>query len=434
MITNALQVKHWVGILRRSGWNINTIDDKSQTAMLDLFGVLNRIEPVGDDERKELWFRIERPTIEEYIDYHNDDDNPEDNTPAETLKEWYAEEYPDEDVWFPFCSLHHHDYYGIFLDNTYILGIGDPNARGYEIDASEFIEWMKEQVVAVVSDVKAGTYNEDVASLLPVKYRTGSVARKDYWDINPDLRNSFRNGLSDKEIDKFVRSCEEKPTESELIPAMTARIFYEACGICYDSVDYDGHRYMFFTESEEEKKRYGDGLTPKEKYYTYADGRDDNLKAVPMDDPEAYLDWKSEKGVHEMNGHHPWEIRTSGSISHSIHLFPQRDKESGKWYFLLSGNAASSSHEIVKYFLALRHANIPVVLDDAKRIAARYLETDRLGIFPHNVYSFGRVDVSYYFNDRSIIDGINLSPEEHGNEVAKKATWTPEKVVTLKDH
>lgn len=441
MIKSAQDVKYWIQTLR-SRMRPQAIDESSKARLLELFDILDAFEPMGDDNRKDLWLSIRRPTLEEYMEYEswNLDDAMEtvkDKTREEIAKEWYAESWTDEAAWFSLCTVNHNHgegFYGVFLGDEYVLSIGDPNENGYPLDVTDLIDWIIGEVKKIIEEVKAGTYNDRVAASLPPKYRTGTIERKAFWDLNPGLRESFRQGLSNAEISRFADECRKDIDDGKYLPKMTARRFYEACAVCYDAVPYTNKRYLFYKESDAEKARYGNPeYTPKEKYFLHADGRDDRLSTIPMDDPDEFDMWRSKKGdYYEMTGSHPWEIRTSGSIEHSIHLFPYKTND-GRWYFVLSGDAASSSYEIVKYFLAMYDAGLPVELQDAKAITARYIETDKIGILPCTTWAFGRTNMGYYFHDPDVTDVINLDPEGHGDEVAKIADWIPEKVVRLKD-
>lgn len=440
MIKSALDINYWIHVLC-DRTRTRAIDEPSKAKLLELFAILDVLEPMGDDNRKDLWLSIRRPTLEEYTEYEawNLDDAMEavkDKTRDEIAQEWYEESWSEEMAWFSLCTVNHNcggAFYGLFLGDKYILSIGDPNEAGYPIDVTELIDWMIGEVKGVVEEVEIGNYNERISSSLPAKYRTGTIGRKAFWDLNPELRKRFREGLSDAEISRFVSECDKDIKDDKYLPEMTARRFYEACGVCYDAVPYDNKRHLFYKERVEEKARYGNPeCTPKEKYFLHADGRDDKLNTIPMDDPGEFELWRSKKGeYYEMTGSHPWEIRTSGSIEHSIHLFPYKT-DGGRWYFLLSGDAASSSYEIVKYFLAMYDAGLPVELQDAKAIAARYTETDKIGILPCTTWAFGRTNMGYYFHDPDVTDVINLDPEEHGDEAAKIVDWISEKELRLK--
>ena len=71
---------------------------------------------------------------------------------------------------------------------------------------------------------------------------------------------------------------------------MTARQFYEACAVVYKRLQLPERVKWRFCDTDEEHERYG-GTTAKELYYMFADGRDDGLRNVPMDDAEEFDLW-----------------------------------------------------------------------------------------------------------------------------------------------
>ena len=48
--------------------------------------------------------------------------------------------------------------------------------------------------------MKEGTYNEDVNDNLNARQRTGTISRKDYWDIFPERKDSYLSDYSRYDI------------------------------------------------------------------------------------------------------------------------------------------------------------------------------------------------------------------------------------------
>ena len=44
--------------------------------------------------------------------------------------------------------------------------------------------------------MKEGTYNEDVNDNLNARQRTGTISRKDYWDIFPERKDSYLSDIT----------------------------------------------------------------------------------------------------------------------------------------------------------------------------------------------------------------------------------------------
>ena len=318
----------------------------------------------------------------------------------------------------------------------------------------------------VCDNIKEGSYNEMISKELPYELRYGTLSRRKFWDLAPSFRKSFQADLTREEIDEFVAGAKAdhgKSYPDNCITDMTARKFFEAVGTAMKNVAYKDRKAWRFHETQEEYDHYKgtefDGTTPREIYSKYADGRDDGLTNVPLDDPEAFLEWNEQKGpYYVMNGSHPWEVRTSGSISQSIHIFPTqvcegRDLKNmqwgtpvNKWYFLISGSAYYSSYEVLKYYLALKKHHIPVMVNDMDEIAARFAETDNIGFIPtYRNYMFN-TSVPKELDGRNVTDVESLEllqdklqlKKREWNKLRKtlisEIEWIPVPEVTMKKH
>ena len=187
---------------------------------------------------------------------------------------------------------------------------------------------------------------------------------------------------------------------------MTADYFYKFCAMGYAANKYDGC-----------------DKTPKEQYYLHADGRDDELSEIDPDSPEAFDDWLTNRECH---GGHPWEVCRGGNSTH-VSLYVGKDKDG--YYLTLAGDAWNRTIETVKFYLVLRRAGIPVYLEEAKLLADRLMEKEKLGIVPDGVmpaYCEG------LFPNEHIIDFLNL-PEEDIEELLPFCVWQDIKPVELID-
>ena len=182
----------------------------------------------------------------------------------------------------------------------------------------------------------------------------------------------------------------------------TARDYFEACAIGLKAcTEPESRKRIRWEDTKEEKERYG-GITPREIYSMYADGREDGLVHVPLDDPAAFLEWMDEKGpYYDFNGHHPWEVLPSGfSTTNSIHFeavqdvrFEMEGKKivkripSNRIAFVLSGKAYHRIPQTLHFYLALRHAGIDVYLCDDTYFLQILNEEDELSVDQEDFYS-----------------------------------------------
>ena len=258
---------------------------------------------------------------------------------------------------------------------------------------------------------------------MPDAYKYGVISRKDYWNIYPEERKDYRGAFKEWQIKDFLRCKNEFAADyipENCVQHMTARDFYEACAVCYKAVRIEQRVHFPFKDSKKEHLYYN-GTTPKELYYMFADGRDDGLSNVPMDDVTAFAEWRNQKGpYYEFNGHHPWEILPSGSVEYSMHL--QVMKSPRGFYYGLSGSTFHRSKDTIHSYLAVRKAGLPVKIYDGQKMVARFEETDMIGIVPQG-RSTSYVDRIMQYE---IMDAVHLSDDEKPEQVAEKAIWQPE--------
>ena len=416
---NAFDVDYWIDVLHRDGL---TLDEQSQSALMDLFRLTEQMAPVGRDNRREFWITARRGTPEEYRPYYDEDASEEELATA------MQEQYPLEEYWYKVVTVHHMDcrrgeYFGVFLNNSCILTINDPNENGNPYNAKEFNDWLLMETKGVLEKLRNGTYNAEVQEKLPTDYKYGVISRKDYWNIYPEDRDAYRSAFTQQQIKGFLQSKDEFVEDympPHCLPHITARDFYEACALCYRAIGLEPKPRCMFVDSDEEHQRYG-GVTPKELYYMFADGRDDGMSKVPLDDATAFAEWLEQKGLYyEANGHHPWEILPSYSTEDSGHLCV--GKVSDSYYFSLSGSSKSRSKDTIRCFLALRAAGLPVRLHEGNKMQARLEETDMIGIVPE-----GRTTrYVYSIMEYSFLDAVHLYDGDKPEQVAEKAIWQPE--------
>ena len=274
---NAFDVNSWIDVMCKCSWTPRTLDEKSRHALMHLFHLTDQIAPVGRDNRREFWIKAKRGSIEDFRQHYDED-------ATEELAEAMQEQYPEEEYWYKFVSMHHTgcrkgEFFGVFLNGKPVLNINDPNEDKNPFHAVELIEWLIQMASDVLDRLRAGTYNAEIQKNLPDDYKYGVISRKDYWDIYLEDRADYRGAFKEWQIEDFLR-CKDEFSENYIpencLQHMTARDFYEACAVCYKAVRMEQRAHFPFKDSKEEHLRYN-GTTPKELYYMFADGRDDGL-------------------------------------------------------------------------------------------------------------------------------------------------------------
>lgn len=435
------------------------LGDGEKKLMKTLFCVLDALEPVrkdplDDDKKYIFWFSMPAPSAKEYSEAYHE----EYITDEEMEEEWRAY-YPYDTCWYKVTAVTHQDrgrerFYGVFLNDDYILSVGDYNEISDDaVSAYPLIQFLTRKAEEVIQMVREGAYNQMIEKELPFCYRKGMILRKDYYDLFPDKQQELLGGLTLKEltedeIREFTKYAERTEiADEDLIPDMTARTFFEACACGYKGCGYMEKEYTRFQDTEEEHNRYGK-ITPRELYSMYADGRDDGLCALPLDDEEAFKEWDQEKGpYYKFNGHHPFEVRTSFSISHSIHLYPRKKKDfpdpakqapedrggfsPNGWYFMVSCSEPAQTEEVARWTLALARAHYPVLVRDGKEIAKRLTGDGRVGVMPQGSRIYSGHNYGTFASD--IFDTVVLEDEDYENpDVTGKIEWIPEARLELR--
>ena len=83
--------------------------------------------------------------------------------------------------------------------------------------------------------------------------------------------------------------------------------------------------------------------------------------------------------------------------------------------------------ETIKFYLALTRANIPVYLAEAKMLADRLAEEEKIGIVPEGVLP---AYCGSWFPNEHIIDYMNL-PSEDREKFLPFCTWYEERPAAL---
>ena len=409
------KVRRYIDRLRdryRFGEVKDVYDEKTNILLDELFRLLKQVSPVAENGAKTLWLRAQRGPISDYGDPREAVEMGDCDNEEQLIQEWESW-FPDEIAWYEMDALEDpkEGYRAVMLRHRYVITQDlRRQVEGFPFKLSEFVQWLVDGVKECIEMLRAGTYNEFIRENLPPQHRTGTIKRKDFWDVWPEARANFFKDISAEDVAEFIRLASEQPANYKEIdgrlPTMTANDFFRFCAMGYAANNYNGC-----------------DKSPKEQYYLHADGRDDGLKEIDADDPEAFHVWLNDRKLH---GGHPWEVCRGGNSTH-VSLAVSED-ERGCFLFL-AGDAWTRTIETVKFFLVLRRAGIPVFLREAKVLAQRLAETELIGIVPEGVTP---AYCSSWFPGEHIIDYMNL-PYEDREKFVPFCKWYDEPYVNLID-
>lgn len=396
-VLKAPRIDYFVDVLSNRNENAYTYDETTQATIKEIFECLHTITPVLQNDVYELWITAERGALEDYDDYEELLAYGEVSSYGEFESLW-QEEYPSETVIYRLRAVENprNRYMGLLINHRMVIEVDPRKERGSFLDISDFSAWLLSEVKRCCALVENGTYNAYADSIVPYEKRIGTIQRSKYWEIFPEERKQFFENISQTEIDEFIRCINENAPVTAL-PEMTADTFYHCCALGYAAMEYDCS-----------------GMTPKELYLKYADGRNDGLSEIDGDSAEAFSNWYHGR---DRIGH-PWEVCRGGNSTHiSLYVYTN---ENG-FYFSLSGSAESRCIETVKFYLALRRAGYPVKMHEGEQLVQRFLGNEKIGIVPDDA---APCYCHSYFPEEHIIDFMNL-PFEKREEVIARAEWQP---------
>ena len=375
-------------------------DEPTKKAVLALFEELQKLEACGEDELRRLWLVVPRGEIEDFGDYEGYLEDEEVSNREEFERLW-LDYYPEPVKWYELAMVSWRGWYSVFLGKNLVLQIQPEPEEQYPVNKKDLAEWILSAATKAVKSVKDGNYNEFVRENLPYVKRKGKILRENYWRIVPEEKEEYLKNISQHDIDRFVTMMGAQPPcpPTGRISEMTAGKFFDCCRLGYEANGCEG----------------AGKLTGKELYIANADGRDHGLLDLDESSAEEFNAWFDGSKLRDA---HCWEI-FCGSSSSRAHLFAQRDNEG--WWLSLSGPNYWRSVEMIKFYLALADAGLPVEIRRGKELADMVTGCDYIGIIPEEIYP---VHCGSMFPEESVLSFMNL-PDENGEKIIATAYWYP---------
>ena len=421
-------------------------------AMEPLFSIMADLAPLPkNDEVKMIWLKIPRGTLEDFGDFQQILDDGEVKS-REEFEELWHEEYPDEYKWYQLFLVESFNKDGSLRYRGVSVGRNTIVSASFEEDTCS-ARWEDESIIclcsllaeaaAVSMDLlRNGTYGCVIDEGLPYWFRKGVVKRTDVMAVEPEMKDSLFEGLSQSVYERFCELVTTGQNDVSLLrpmKTMTANVFFCACSLGYKACNYKGT-----------DKPLAD------QYLMHADGRDEGLTgrgsglhreygSIDFDSPEEWDKWYHKR---EHWGGHPWEVCRGGNSTHvDLFVHDSRDisfalamgrmteekakkaRETGGYYFSVAGKAWSRAAEAVNFYVAIHDVGFPIVLEDADEILARFRGEDWIGIVPHDVipnYCESMFPEEY----GCILDFMHVYKEE--NAWFKNIQWLPVERAKLK--
>lgn len=351
-------------VLDNKSLNPEVYDNKVITKVKELFKLLEKIKPVTNDgeDIKVLYFTTIKGIVEDYKDYEEAKEFGEVSS-YEEFENMFNEQYQEEIYWYKMTTNKYENYYSLSINNKHIIYANtDSEVSSFEnYQLQELLDFLIIKVKECIKKLENNTYNEYINTNLPYKNRFGVIKRSDYWNLYPKAKKSLLEELSQEDIDYFIKNASDKPNER--IKEMTSGKYFECVRLAYQSNNYEI-----------------EGLSDKELYLKYADGRDEGLSKLKETSSSDFNDWYNDKNHF---GGHPFEIIRGHSFAR-VNLYISSD-ENG-YYLSLEGSKILRKIEIVKIYIILTTNNVPVKIYNSDIIKEALKGNDYIGIVPNEIF------------------------------------------------
>lgn len=366
----------------------NVADDASLKVMLRIEKTMQRLNVMGDDDRRLVWIRLKAPHRK--ADRYGDVDE----------KGYY---------WCQLLTAHYKDFHYLLLENpegwnSFDLrsasNVSDQRGETNEIDVKSALLKLEEYIKAMVDYIcdNPEGYNQYVAGHLPYSLRTGKIRRSVLNTILPEMK-MFQN--REHALDVLYRHVSTPLWHSNI---MTLRTYMHVWRIAYDAYRSNG-------------SSHSDSITENlsdEEVFMHHNSKGRGIEDLDLDSEEDFKEW--------MDANSPYHCLDV--VYARISLQPHKKEDfyedieitDGGWFFSLGYGVAGYSDDMISILGSLLDNGINVFCNDSDRLLRMAEETDYVGITPNP---------NKYACDDVIGNEIRL-PYEHREEIIEAAEWDPE--------
>jgi len=214
--------------------------------------------------------------------------------------------------------------------------------------------------------------NKRVQMEYPLDYRCGIVPNA---LIRASLSDIYRMDLElgKAKTRRLVRLVEQgffMHRENTEVKTITAAAYFNYCKVAYLA----GRRRDDVVD---------EGLSGRDMYARYADGRHEGLLDIDPDSEEEFAAWIDHTHPKRGGGGHPWEIKRGGNTTH-IDLCVSRPSAYQKEGFIvtLRGESIGRMVETMQMLIAIHDAGFPITITNPEGVRKRLLAQDNIGIIP----------------------------------------------------
>lgn len=233
----------------------------------------------------------------------------------------------------------------------------------------EMLKSLKVAVKAIGKDPL--DFHSYVTGALDPKLRYGYMHLRCVQELIPDYLR-FEKQLSESEISAAITILGN--SNSALVPAMTAGLYFEYCRVAYLANPQSFERVS--------GEKLDPNLSGQELYKRWADGRSGGLPEIDLTSEEAFREWYHGSA---WRGGHPWEIYRGGNSTHiDLGVYWKSEGSVEGWCVFLDALASTRMVETIRIALALHKANLPFFWHERDILLGRLKRDCYIGIVPED--------------------------------------------------
>lgn len=354
---------------------------------------LSRLQPMGDDNVRYLWFRVAPGKPEDWGDYEQMKAWGDVEDYDEYLKMW--KEYINEDtLWYRISAGYVNDFHYMLISDgdhnlwdirsaRYVHDKGDSSL--FKEDYSEVMSKIRMAINQCVDEILRDggkNYMEFVEANLSYQKRTGIIPRR---RLNEILGGSWMDAFNRPKLIEVLES-NSQPTEYD---RMILRTYMDLWAKCYLAV---------YPEKDEKK-------SPEEIFELYSSKGCEAIK-FNLDCEEDFIQWKAEN-----SSFHCLDV-----VYARVHLWVRKDKTTGKWHFIIDTSSYWNLDEYLTIVEKLYDDGIILEYGNLDKILPILKETDLVEITPSAYRYFQRDGVGSQI-------ALWQIPEDMRDDVISHTNW-----------
>ena len=368
-----LNASHLEALGESRQWE-NVVGGDMLERLVEIQHRLERLAVMGDDEYREFYIEVPRPTPEEWGDAEELIASGEYDSREAFLADWFAFN-PMETRWFHVASSRYGDSQSIRVTDrkhTRFIITNCPKSTDAELDdtwcrenLTRLFDYLERMIDVIVANPDG--FNDYVAHNLPYQQRIGRIAQKEFNSIVP----KFKIEVEDWETAIKALKDSVHGHSAPLFETMTIRrycTYFRIANEVYENYHRKrGFRGRIHTDPQDVPEELRDVVYYKRKKFV------DVIEMYDIDSPEDFMRFATD---------HYGELGLS-----RLNIFASHDRQQG-WKIVVSNSYSANAGLAIEVATALYKAEAPLLIYDAEKLLRILLEEDYVRLVPDSYHNY----------------------------------------------